>query len=197
MEKYIAANAKSWYEYVEGDDCGRKIENGDIRVVVGFDKVSSWGIATFASNVEELIRFEFKGVNERPASHMYMWDCVGSVNGRVGPQDEEIRDLVLEPNAPPLRNQCVFVRTLNFTLSGSIQNELAVHEVRSSDAKIYDSPTIEKGASHPETSKSVESKLEMGGVTFHHSSFGRSVSHSQLKQILINNSCRSRILRTS
>jgi hypothetical protein len=68
VEKYIADNAKSWYEYVESDDCGMPTENGDIRVVVGMDKVSSWGMATFENvNVEEPLRFEFKEDGRRVA----------------------------------------------------------------------------------------------------------------------------------
>jgi len=170
VERYIAANAKGWYKYVEGDACGRRIENGDIRVVVGFDKVSSWGMATFASNIEEAGRFEFKGVNDQQTPHKYMWDCVGSGSGRVGPQEEEIRDLIFEErHTSPLRNQCVFMRTLNFTLSGIVRSEVAVHEVRSSDTKISNSTS--------EKHKIGESKIEAGGVTFYHSDFAHTVSH--------------------
>ena len=133
LRAYIAANAKSWYEYVEGEACGRSIDNGDIHMVVGFDKVTSWGIATFARNVEKQVRFEFNSVCDGTTVGAYAWDCVGCGSGRVGPRKEEMRGL--ESDMGPLQNQCVFVRTLNFTLSGRIWDELAVCEVRSNHLK--------------------------------------------------------------
>jgi hypothetical protein len=133
VEKYISDNAKSWYEYVESDDCGMPTENGDIRVVVGMDKVSSWGMATFENvNAEEPLQFELKDDGRRSESHArtYKWD--GIVEGRAGPPEEEIRDLLQGPNTTPLRNQCVFARTLNVSIAGKVRDELAVYEVRAS-----------------------------------------------------------------
>jgi hypothetical protein len=40
IERYVKDNAKLWYNYVI-NKCGRAIDNGDIRIVVGCDKVSS------------------------------------------------------------------------------------------------------------------------------------------------------------
>jgi hypothetical protein len=130
VEKYIAKNAKSWHKYVESDDCGMPTENGDIRVVVGTDKVSSWGMATFENvKVENPLRFEFK-VDERALqTRTYKWD---SIRGRAGPPEEEIRDLFQGAKMSPLRNQCVFVRTLNVIVAGKVWDELAVYEVRTS-----------------------------------------------------------------
>jgi len=135
VEKYVAVNAKSWYEYAESDDCGMQTENGDIRVVVGMDKVSSWGMATFENvSVEDPLRFEFKEDGRRESqARTYKWD--GIVAGRAGPPEEEIRDLLQEPNMPPLRNQSVFVRTLNVSVAGKVRDELAAYEVRSSSFK--------------------------------------------------------------
>ena len=132
VEKYVADNAKSWYEYVESDDCGMQTENGDIRVVVGMDKVSSWGMATFENvDIEDPLRFEFKEDERRESQvRTYKWDR--TVAGRAGPPEEEIRDLLREPNTSPLRNQCVFVRALNVSVAGKVQDELAAYKVRSS-----------------------------------------------------------------
>ena len=129
VEKYIADNAKSWYEYVESDDCGMPTENGDIRVVVGMDKVSSWGMATF-ENVEEPLQFEFKDDGRGSHAPTYKWERI--VAGRAGPPEEEIRDLLQGPDTSSLRNQCVFVRTLNVSVAGKVRDELAVYEVRAS-----------------------------------------------------------------
>jgi hypothetical protein len=111
VEDYTIANLKRWYEFVESDDCGMTVEDGDIQVVLGTDKVSSWGMATFEDvNVEDPLRFEFKEVGS--ASYPpYKWHSI--IAGRAGPPEEEIRDLLHGPNPSPLRNQCVFVRTLN------------------------------------------------------------------------------------
>jgi len=67
VKKYIAENAKSWYNYIK-EERGREVDNGDIRLVIGFDKVSSWGIATFARSIEEQIRLEFKTVSSGQAA---------------------------------------------------------------------------------------------------------------------------------
>jgi len=134
IERYVKDNAELWYSYVINER-GRAIDNGDIRIVVGCDKVSSWGIATFASSAAQQVRLEFKGM---PWSHestrSYSWDCVGTASvGRVGPQEAEIRELregTDAPSASHLQNQCVFVRTMNFTLGGRLSNESAAHKVR-------------------------------------------------------------------
>jgi len=127
VEKYIADNAKNWYEYVESDDCGMPTENGDIRVVVGMDKASSWGMATFENvDSEQPLQFEFR--DDGRGSHK--WDRI--ITGRAGPPEEEIRDLLQGPDTSPLRNQCVFVRTLNVSVAGKVRDELAVYEVRAS-----------------------------------------------------------------
>ena len=73
VQKYIAKNAQSWYTYIR-EERGRKVKNGDIRLVIGFDKVASWGIATFASSVEEQVRLEFKtNDSDQAASRAYSW----------------------------------------------------------------------------------------------------------------------------
>jgi hypothetical protein len=122
VENYVAHNAKSWYKYVESDDCGLHAENGDIRVVVGMDKVCSWGIATFENvDSEDPLRFEFKKCeNASLAGTPNGWDWDGILGGRVGPPDEEVQSLQAL-NMSTLCNQCVFVRTLNISVSGKVR----------------------------------------------------------------------------
>jgi hypothetical protein len=120
VEKYIAENAKSWYEYVARDDCGMQTENGDIRVVVGMDKASSWGIATFRNvNLEEPLRFELKNDGRASQAATYRWD--GILAGRAGPPEAEVRGLQGPDDMSPLHNQSVFVRTLNISVSGKVR----------------------------------------------------------------------------
>ena len=115
LRSAISSNAKSWYAYAM-DVRGRQVRNGDIRVVVGVDKVSSWGIATSACDTDQATSYVF----EQDPTHRYRWDCNGGT-GRVGPLKNEIRDLMQDDTVP--QNQCIFVRTLNFTLSGQIWDD--------------------------------------------------------------------------
>ena len=172
IEKYIATHAKHWYEYATSDECGRRMKNGDLRVVVGCDKVSSWGIATFATAVAQRVHLEFKGIDhETPASRNYMWDCLGTVNGRVGPDDDEIQGLSQETGTP-LKNQCVFLRTISLALSEKFWNELAVHQVRSSNL-MYSLPDL---ASPPAAG---ESDISQVNITYS-TKLGLPVSHDSI-----------------
>jgi len=127
VREYVAANASQWYKYAIRKR-GRTIRNGDIRIVVGCDMASSWGIATLASGIEQTVRLEFRGSYYGAASRAFSWECIGtSGHGRVGPQEAELRDLRQENDVIPLQNQCVFVRTMNLTLSGETWSDTAVH----------------------------------------------------------------------
>ena len=136
VEEYIRKNAKHWYKYATNRR-GRPVENGDIRIVVGCDKVSSWGIATLASSHEACTRLEFKGIRDPTTSHT--WSCFGAASGRVGPRDEEMQNLRAETNTAPIQNQCVFVRTMNITVSEGTWNEMAILQIRSGNDGLPDS----------------------------------------------------------
>ena len=131
IKKYLAKNAKTWYKFVSGV-CEREVNNGDIRLVIGFDKVSSWGIATSACSVGEQVRLEFKNTSQE-----YTWHCDGRGSGRVGPSNRELQDVISVvqegDRSSPLQNQCVFLRTLNFDLSRKSWNDAMNHPVRSND----------------------------------------------------------------
>ena len=45
FREYVVANVERWYRYINGPR-GREAKNGDVRLVVGCDKATSWGIAT-------------------------------------------------------------------------------------------------------------------------------------------------------
>ena len=123
IDRHAVENAKHWYKYAIEVRGRSDLQNGDIRVVVSLDKVSCWGIATFATTMEEPVRLEFK-VNSH--SQRYCWDCIGTGSGRTGPQEVEMRNIrkEFETDAYPLRNQCVFVRTTNVHFSDGSWNEL-------------------------------------------------------------------------
>lgn len=125
IQNCIAKNAESWHEYATGPERGRIIQKGEILgVVVGWDKVRSWGIATSTCTSGQSVSLNFK-FGESGTSQAYSWDCTGSANLRVGPRDEEIADLRQRNGAAP-QNQCVFVRMMNFTLGGTIVDDHSV-----------------------------------------------------------------------
>ena len=135
IQDCIAKNATSWYKYAR--DRGRIVENGDIRVVVGWDKVCSWGIATSTSTSGQSTSLAFRVDHEVGTSRVYRWECIGSGSGRVGPEEDEIADLRQEGGGAP-QNQCVFVRTMNFSFAGDIGDDYsatAVHLPMSDKAK--------------------------------------------------------------
>jgi len=185
VEEYIAKNAQSWYTYVRKKR-GRKVKNGDIRLVIGFDKVASWGIATFANSVGEEVRLEFKSNHsDRVASRAYSWNCVGGGSGRVGPDEEEMDGLREPSEESVLKNQSVFVRTLNFNLKGEASDDSTIHEIRSSDHSSHDPrpPSSQQPPSGPSGSQSSSgstnshSESGQGSVNFQTSQFGLSVRH--------------------
>jgi hypothetical protein len=123
FRKYAAANIQKWYKYINGP-LGREAENGDVRLVVGHDKATSWGMAALP-NTSKRTRLKFKPL-DGPASdsHIrgYDWDHSGVAEVRVGPSQEETDELRREdPDDSTTQNkylnQCLVVRTLNPTLN--------------------------------------------------------------------------------
>lgn len=112
-----------WYKYAK-EVRGWSIKNGDLRVVVGVDKTSSWGMATFASRTEVRdVQLQFRQIDHPEHGGMYRWEYEGMVNAaRVGPSRRQI-DALIPPNTESqsqqlssFENQCIFVRTLNTNL---------------------------------------------------------------------------------
>ena len=156
IAKYISANAKMWYDYAQGDKRGLEVRNGDLRVVCGIDKASSWAIATFATDTEGVsVQLEFKATDPG-ASETYRWESVGRARGRVGPPQAEMRDLMQTTNGSSLRNQCLFVRTFNFDFSGKVWDQLGIPPLLSSDFR--DHPSDQSSPTcHSPTGSSIQS----------------------------------------
>ncbi|KAF8810226.1 hypothetical protein BYT27DRAFT_7069747, partial [Phlegmacium glaucopus] len=120
--EYAAANVADWYKFVNGPR-GRRAKNGDVRLVVGFDKTTSWGIATFANQTKQNnCRLKFSprdGASLTTPPSTYVWEYSGVADVRAGPNPSE-NDELRRDNDPPdiqFENQCLFVRTLNVTLA--------------------------------------------------------------------------------
>ena len=121
FREYAAANAADWYRFVNGPR-GCEAKNGEIRLVVGSDKTTSWGIATFANPTQQdSCRLKFS--LSEGASSTYKWsEYSGVVDVRAGQDSDKVDELRLDSDPPDVQfeNQCLFVRTLNATLADDV-----------------------------------------------------------------------------
>jgi hypothetical protein len=161
LDRVVSLNAREWFRYARYTR-GRNVKNGGIRVVVGVDKVPSWGIATSTCNTGQTASFVFKC----DSTHTYRWDCIGG-SGRVGPQEGEIEDLKDDDIVTP-QNQCAFVRTMNCTLSEKAWRKML------SESDVTQQPGPESGKfDHQDSASSKE-----GGPTGGHGSLESGSSSS-------------------
>ena len=126
FREYAAANVANWYRFANGPR-GREAKNGDIRLVIGFDKTTSWGIATFSNQTQHnscLLKF---GRSEGDSASTYTWsEYSGVADVRAGPNSDRIDRLRIDSDPPDVQfeNQCLFVRTLNVTLADDVWAEI-------------------------------------------------------------------------
>ena len=92
FRQYLSTNAESWYRYVN-DVRGREARNGDVRLVVGSDKASSWGMATFTNSTAQEFHLKFKPTGVIGSRPTYGWEYSGMVEARAGPDPEETDEL--------------------------------------------------------------------------------------------------------
>jgi len=110
--QHISIYAESWYSYANGPCMGRRVANGDLCLVIGCDKTTSWGAATFSTSMEQTkCRLQFHPViSSDNAGRHYTWEHSGTAHSlRVSPGGGQSS-----------RNQCLFVRYLNFKLRKSV-----------------------------------------------------------------------------
>ena len=125
FRKYAAANIANWYRYANGPR-GLEAKNGEIRLVVGFDKTTSWGIATFTNQTQQnSCRLKFGPLEGDSTSTTYTWSQLqysGVADVKAGPDSDEIDELIIDsdPSHIQFENQCLFVRTLNATLADDV-----------------------------------------------------------------------------
>ena len=125
FRKYAAANLADWYKFVNGPR-GREAKNGDIHLVAGFDKTTSWGIATFADQTPQNschLRFgPLEGTGSMSSASTYTWECSGAAEVQVGPGLNQIAELRRpgDPSDVQFENQCLFVCTLNLVLADDL-----------------------------------------------------------------------------
>ncbi|CAA7262081.1 unnamed protein product [Cyclocybe aegerita] len=120
IRKYVAAHLVNWYHYVNGP-LGRDAKNGDIRIVIGCDKTTSYGMATVTmTNMTQEISHQLKlkplQISDAPIS-TYVWEHSGLAEVRAGPDPQEIEEMrdqdPLAPEVGKYKNNCLFLRTIN------------------------------------------------------------------------------------
>ena len=99
---------------------GLDLSNGDLHLVSACEKATQWGMAAF-NNPHRIgepaeLRFRDRGEEWRKISGTpYDWEYTNGAEGRIGPRDNENRDLG-GSRGQPLRNQTLFIRTISITL---------------------------------------------------------------------------------
>ncbi|KAJ2923136.1 hypothetical protein H1R20_g13958, partial [Candolleomyces eurysporus] len=111
FREYAALHAPSWYRFANGV-CGREIENGELHLVTGCDKTTSWGMATFSrlsSQVAVPTSLDFRFDTDADGC-ICSWEQAGNaeVKSNSNAQDSE---------GNRFRNQCTFIRSYTVTLS--------------------------------------------------------------------------------
>jgi hypothetical protein len=154
FRQYLSVNAESWYRHVNNVR-GREARNGDVRLVIGCDKASSWGMATFANSTAQDFHLKFKPMNESSSSRTYGWEYSSMVEARAGPNHEETEELRGDDfgNSGAYKNQSLFVRTLNATLRDHIWQGLGFDFETSIDIQYdsYPNSYIPSSGSSPST----------------------------------------------
>jgi len=118
FKDYMAAQAESWYKFA--NNLGFEANNGDIRLVIGCDKATSWGMAVFSDfSRTPNLRLQFRALDQsarQSTDSAYVWEHSGRAQVRVGPSNRESSILGATEDRP-LCNQSLFLRTLNAELS--------------------------------------------------------------------------------
>ena len=175
INTYIAEHASSWYDFIRGMH-DEPLHFGELRVVCGVDKVTAWGVAAFAREIPEG-RMEFRKLDHGAGPPTYDWHYPGGGgHGKVGPDESEIADLREPTDTTPLRNQCVFVRTLNFDRAGQLsdQEKLGVVRMQTNNAA---APRLDKHSTAVGDARAPEELVKQGSADQSHSNV---YSHSQL-----------------
>ncbi|KJA23883.1 hypothetical protein HYPSUDRAFT_65988 [Hypholoma sublateritium FD-334 SS-4] len=123
---YISQSGSALYAYANNIR-GRQFKNGELSVVYNCHKSTSWAIATFQNTSRERkIRMNLVSSDQsaglQSAGARYAWDYQGTVQAKVGPEDEN-DDLAGGDDVPhvsSLRNQCLFARTIKIRLAGDV-----------------------------------------------------------------------------
>ena len=167
---YADANVESWYRFVNGTR-GMDAKNGELRLVLGCDKATSYGTAVISNITPQRTNYLKFQPSESTSSSapLYHWESSGLAEYRVGPDPTQVAVLREDDTSNvsiggSYLNLCIFVRTLNLTLKdeilAAINREIEVAEKQQnklgkntgstsqSNPNAEASPSTEKSQSH-------------------------------------------------
>jgi hypothetical protein len=115
VREYVVTHAKKWYKYINGPrGRGRGIANGSLYLVTGFEKTSSWGMASFHS-VRKGFQLALKQTGAPDSSLKYRWSGVPR-----NPAQTKCYD----PSDTIDMNQTTFIHGLSISLGTGIWGRL-------------------------------------------------------------------------
>ncbi|KAF5312807.1 hypothetical protein D9619_002355 [Psilocybe cf. subviscida] len=120
FRQYVNEHLEGWYRHIKYE-LGWDVENGDLRVVYDCRKTAGFGIAT-VSNASPDSTTELKFMIDEPRTGItgcrYRWHYKGSAEVKAGPSVDDNADIrELQPDGGVPINQCLFLNTIDFTLS--------------------------------------------------------------------------------
>ncbi len=110
LEEYATSNAHSWYKYLNGPRQGRRIRNGMLYLVTGYDKCHSWGNACYSHAIESSsasLKFMATDVIELTGTVHYSWEVQPGVHKRNHDRD-------MTPGGTA--NQTIFLRGYSISI---------------------------------------------------------------------------------
>ena len=125
---FASENAESWYRFINGP-CGWELGNGELRLITGCDKTTSWGLAAYQNIQSEgdsldglggpLLRFRnTSDAGDCTPSTTYYWEHEGTPEVKAGPEFEVDEDMPANGARSP--NQCTFIRSHTIMLSEAL-----------------------------------------------------------------------------
>ncbi|KAJ7039346.1 hypothetical protein C8F04DRAFT_305523, partial [Mycena alexandri] len=124
---YALKHGQRWYAFVNGD-LDRMVENGDLYLVTGVDKCSSWSLAAIENEAEGCglsLKLKAASVGSASASCAWEWECAScfaNSGPRRRPEEESWTD-----------NQCVFLRGFKVAIRSTPLKRLGKTKVKSTE----------------------------------------------------------------
>lgn len=162
---YASLHAASWYQFVNGPR-GCELENGELHLVTGCDKTTSWGIASYNNTMQSdrtqdgpvLTFLTVPGDHRYPLRTTYSWEHDGMAESKTWPEPDlnGVEDDSGSSWTTWPRNQTTFIRSFTITVSDTIWKNLPFNL-----ASEVETDTVEL-KSPPSSSSSSQSILSSG-----------------------------------
>ena len=133
FKDYATRNAASWYQFVNGP-LGCELGNGELHLVTGCDKTTSWGIASYNNNMQSdrtqdgpvLTFLTVTGDHRYPLRTTYSWEHDGMAEAKTWPEPDfdSGEDASRSSWTTRLCNQTTFIRSFTIAVSDTIWKNL-------------------------------------------------------------------------